>query len=81
MTLIENLPPFRLETPNIIPYLRQSSELGAHPTFLIALGSYFAPDFRGGTKNRKFAGIIPSKTEESTNPGISIRAVALACAL
>lgn len=43
------------------------------------LGSYSAPDFRGGVKNKKFACIISSKTEESTNPSISIQAVALTC--
>lgn len=53
--LIQDLTTFRLATPNVVAYSRQSEELEACPTFLMIVGHYFAPAFRGGARNEKFA--------------------------
>lgn len=42
------------------------------------LGFYFAPDFRGGARNKKFACVVLSRTEERAKPSLSIQAVVLA---
>lgn len=48
----------------------------ACPTFLMILGCYFAPDFRGGAKNKKFVCI---NLIQNRRKGVSIQPVALAC--